>query len=63
MLFGAGLRRQARVCALLAEECNDPYLADRLKMMATDLIAKADECEELPSERPRNTTSRKLLAA
>ena len=63
MLLGASLRRQARVWALLAEEYNDPYLADRLKMMATDLIAKADEYEELPSERLGNKTSRKLLAA
>ena len=63
MLCAASLRRQARVCAKLAEECEDPHLVDRFKTMAYDLIAKADECQELPSERLRNTASNKLLAA
>ena len=54
MLCAASLRRQAGVCAKLAEECVDAHLADRLRTMAFDLIAKADECQELPSERLRN---------
>ncbi len=48
MIFGHVLRRQAQVCARLAEECEDRHLAERLKLMASDLIAKADEVEELP---------------
>jgi hypothetical protein len=63
MLCAASLRRQARVCAKLAEECEDSHLADRLRTMAYDLIAKADECQELPSERLPNTAANKLLAA
>jgi hypothetical protein len=63
MLFAASLRPQARVCLRLSEECEDPYLADRLKTMASDLIAKADECQELPSERLRDMTRSNLLAA
>jgi hypothetical protein len=51
MIFAAHWRRQARVCARLAEDCEDQYLAERLKHMAADLAAKADEVEELPSER------------
>jgi len=63
MVFEADLRRQARVCARLAEDCDDPYLAERLKMMALDLVAKADELEELPSERLRREIGRSRLAA
>ena len=63
MLCAVSLRRQARVCAKLAEDCDDRLLADRLRTMAYDLVAKADEYEELPSERLRNATIRKLLAA
>jgi hypothetical protein len=63
MLCATSLRRQARVCAKLADESEDSHLADRLRTMACDLIAKADECQELQSERLRNTTIRKLLAA
>lgn len=36
MVFEANLRRQARVCAQLAEDCDDPYLAERLMLMASD---------------------------
>ena len=36
-------RRQARVCIRLAEECEDQYLAERLRLMAVDLAAKAEE--------------------
>jgi hypothetical protein len=46
-------RRQARVCARLAEECDDRRLAERLKTMASDLLAKAGDIEELPGERIR----------
>ncbi len=63
MVFEADLRRQARVCACLAEDCDDPYLAKRLKAMASDLLAKADELEELPSERARREVSRGKLVA
>jgi hypothetical protein len=55
------LRRQARVCARLADDCEDQHLAERLRLMAADLIAKADDLEELPSERVRH--SKPLLAA
>jgi len=39
-------RRQARVCARLAEECDDLRLAERLRRMASDLLEKADDFEE-----------------
>jgi hypothetical protein len=52
MLLAADFRRQARLCARLAEDCNDKRLAERLKTMASDLLAKAD-FEELPSQRVR----------
>jgi hypothetical protein len=54
MILGQDLRRQARVCARLAEDCDDRNLAERLKIMAADLLAKADDFEELPSERERS---------
>ena len=53
MIFGADARRQARVCARLADECEDQHLADRLRDMAANLLANADEFEELASERLR----------
>lgn len=48
MIFAGDWRRQARVCARLAEDCEDQYLAERLRLMAADLAAKADEVEERP---------------
>ncbi len=30
MIFGLDVRRQARVCARMAEECDDQYVAERL---------------------------------
>jgi hypothetical protein len=63
MVLEPDLRRQARVCARLAEECDDPYLAKRLKLMGEDMLAKADEIQELPSERLRRETGRNRLAA
>jgi len=53
MLPAVDFRRQARVCARLAEDCDDKRLAERLKTMASDLLAKADDFEELPSQRVR----------
>jgi hypothetical protein len=41
VFFPGDLRRQARVCARLAEECDDERLAERLRLMAADLAAKA----------------------
>jgi hypothetical protein len=53
MTFAGNWRRQARVCARLAEDCEDQYLAERLRLMAATLAAKAEEIEELPTERAR----------
>ncbi len=53
MLLAMDFRRQARVCARLAEDCDDRRLAERLEAMASDLLAKADDLEELPGERLR----------
>jgi hypothetical protein len=53
MLLTVDFRRQARVCARLAEDCDDKRLAERLKTMASDLLAKADDFEEFPSQRVR----------
>ena len=47
MFLGPNLRHQAGVCVCLADECQDEYLAERLKQMASNLKAKADEIEEL----------------
>ena len=51
MLLAMDFRRQARVCARLAEECDDRRLAERLRRMASDLLAKADDFEEFPGDR------------
>jgi hypothetical protein len=61
MTFASEWRRQARVCARLAEDCEDQHLAERLRLMAANLAAKADEVEELPTERLRRL--KPLLAA
>lgn len=61
MIFAGDWRRQARVCALLADDCDDPYLAERLRLMAANLASKADEVEELPTDRERRP--KPLLAA
>ncbi|MGA9133021.1 MAG: hypothetical protein WB384_13520 [Candidatus Sulfotelmatobacter sp.] len=53
MVLAMDFRRQAHVCAKLAERCDDRVLAERLKRMAADLVAKADDFEELPSEKHR----------
>jgi hypothetical protein len=54
MILATDFRRQAQVCARLAEDCDDRRLAERFKKMATDLLAKADDFEEMPSERVRH---------
>jgi hypothetical protein len=59
MLPAMDFRRQARVCARLAEECDDPHLADRFRRMAADLSAKAADLEDIRALRFR----RKALAA
>ena len=46
MLLAMDFRRQAGVCARLAEECDDLRLAERLRRMASDLLEKADDFEE-----------------
>jgi hypothetical protein len=48
MLLAVDCRRQALVCARLAEDCDDPQLAERFKAMASNLLAKAHDLEELP---------------
>ena len=53
MIFAGDWRRQARVCARLAEDCEDRHLAERLKLLAADLDAKADEVEDAPAKRLR----------
>jgi hypothetical protein len=59
MLLAMDFRRQARVCARLAEDCADPHLADRFTNMAEDLLLKAEDFEDLQSLRFR----RERLAA
>lgn len=63
MVLPVDLRRQARVCARLADNCEDHHLAERLKAMAFDLMAKADDFEELPSERLRHLSGRRFASA
>ena len=52
MVLAVDLRRQARVCTRLADECEDKHLAERLRAMARDLMAKADDFEEQVTNRP-----------
>jgi hypothetical protein len=63
MIWEPDFRRQAAVCARLAEECNDTHLAKRFKLMGEDLLAKAEVIQELPGERLRRETCRSRLAA
>ena len=39
---------------IASEDCDDRHLAERLKIMAANLVAKADDFEELPGERARH---------
>jgi hypothetical protein len=50
MLLAMDFRRQAQVCARLAEDCEDQRLAERFRKIATDLLAKADDFEGPPRE-------------
>jgi hypothetical protein len=61
MVCSLSFRRQARVCACLAEECDDQHLAERLKAMASDLLAEAEILEELPGERASLRTTAALM--
>ena len=46
MLLAEDFRLQAHVCARLADDCDDPRLAERLRAMASDLLAKAEDLNE-----------------
>jgi hypothetical protein len=61
MLLATDFRRQARVCARLAEECDDLRLAERLRRMASDLLAKADDFEEFPADRAGHKDRKRLV--
>ena len=50
MLLAQDFRRQAHVCARLADDCDDPRLAKRLRAMASDLVAKAEESGDDPRQ-------------
>ena len=56
MVLAADFRQQARICARLAEDCGgDEHLAERLKAVARDLVAKADEhCTPIAAMAQRN---------
>ena len=43
MILATDFRRQAQVCARLAEDCDDRRLAERFRKMATDLLAKTSD--------------------
>ena len=63
MIFAGDWQRQARGCArlaeaCLAEACEDQHLAERLRLMAADPNAKADEAEDGSTERPRHVKPR-----
>jgi len=64
MLLAVDCRRQARVCARLAEDCDDRQLADRLRAMASDLLAMADDFENIQgtSQVPKAKPVRALAA-
>jgi hypothetical protein len=72
MVCSLNFRRQAGVCARLAEDChdrhlaerrNDRHLAERLKTMASDLLAKAESLEEFPGERAKFQDQSGLLVS
>jgi hypothetical protein len=63
MLLAIDFRRQARVCARLAEDCEDPHLASRLRSMAADLLVKAEDFEDLRALRFPREDSKELEAA
>jgi hypothetical protein len=47
-------RKQAETCLKLSQACSDASVAVRLKQMATDFIAKANELEMLPAQSDRS---------
>jgi hypothetical protein len=47
MVSSTAFRRQARVCARLADDSEDRHVAERLRVMALDLTVKADDFDEL----------------
>jgi len=51
MVLAAVFQAQVGVCAHLAEDCDGRWLAKRLRVMASDLLAKADDLEEPQTER------------
>lgn len=59
MLLAMDFRRQAQVCTRLADDCDDKRLAERLRKMASDLLAKADDFEDPPREGVRHDGRRK----
>jgi hypothetical protein len=73
MVCSLNFRRQAGVCARLAEDCrdrhlaerrDDRHLAERLKTMPSDdLLAKAESLEELPGERAKFQDQSGLLVS
>jgi hypothetical protein len=63
MLLAMDFRHQARVCARLAEDCDDHRLAERLRKMASDLLAKADDFEDLPVKRDRYEDGKRLAVS
>jgi hypothetical protein len=50
MIIDANFRRQARVCLALAEAYDNGDLSERLKAMAANLLAEAEETEDGPYE-------------
>ena len=55
MLTPEFLRRQAENCLRIARSCFDLASAERLRLMAAELIAKAAEMEEQSGQdRPRS---------
>ena len=40
--------------AQLAEDCDDQHLAERLRIMASNLLAEAEDIEQLPGQRSRD---------
>jgi hypothetical protein len=44
-LTAVKLRRRAGICLSFADRTNDPELAQRLRLMATEYLAKAEEAE------------------
>ena len=63
MLLAMDFRRQARVRARLAEDSDDPHLTERFRSMGADLLAKAEDFEDLRALRARRQDSKKLAAA